>query len=377
MSFHLADVTMFMSHSGGGVRRYLEQKRRWLQNNGQWRHTVVAPVDSAADTVLVPAVPLPFSKGYRFVLNRSACARILEKLSPDIIETGDPYRLAWASLDAAETLHVPAVAFCHSNVEEMAKSTLGKFASLSVRRYLTRLYNRFDLVLTPSQWMRHCLLDAGVTRVLHQPLGVDTRAFHPMRRDPDWRASLGLPDDAKVLIYVGRFSTEKHLDTLCDAVRRLGAPYHLVLFGAGPLIPAGERVVVRDFEPDARVLARALASADAFVHGGDQETFGLAALEALACATPLVARNRAGLGELVSDKLGAVVGGGTSADFADAIRDLFSRMRTGDGELRRNARRRAESQEWRNVLPQLTNRYQRLLTKTRETRNGHRIGVSP
>ena len=218
MSYHLADVTMFMSHSGGGVRRYLEQKRLWLQRNGGWRHSIVAPVNSTPDTVLVPAVPLPFSKGYKFVLNRTACARILENLAPDIIETGDPYRLAWASLDAAEALQVPTVAFCHSNVEELVANTLGKLAARSTRLYLTRLYSRFDLVLAPSAWMRQHLRDAGVVRALHQPLGVDARTFHPMRRDPHWRASLGLPDGANVLIYVGRFSAVKHLDTLCDAV---------------------------------------------------------------------------------------------------------------------------------------------------------------
>ncbi len=141
--------------------------------------------------------------------------------------------------------------------------------------------------------MRGHLHDWGVERVALQPLGVDTALFHPGRAAATpWRSELGLAADARVLVYAGRFAPEKHLDVLADAVARLGPPHVLLAIGAGPMPPAGERVRVVPFVADATVLAAILAGADAFVHAGDQETFGLSALEAMACGTPIVVRRR-------------------------------------------------------------------------------------
>ncbi|MDQ2733883.1 MAG: glycosyltransferase, partial [Pseudomonadota bacterium] len=105
-------------------------------------------------------------------------------------------------------------------------------------------------------------------------------------------------------------------------------------------------------------LATALASADAFVHAGDQETFGLSALEALACGTPIVVRAAEGLGELVDGGTGIAVDGGNGAAFAQGIAALFDRDRPA---MRRAARARAEASDWNRVMPELLNHYRRLL----------------
>ena len=91
-------------------------------------------------------------------------------------------------------------------------------------------------------------------------------------------------------------------------------------------------------------LARVLASADAFVHAGDQETFGLSVLEAMACGTPVVVRAAEGLGELVDDSVGVAVTATAGADdFAQAIAGLFAarprqRCTRGGAPARRSAR---------------------------------------
>jgi alpha-1,6-mannosyltransferase len=203
------------------------------------------------------------------------------------------------------------------------------------------------------------LADWGVARVACQPLGVDTTAFRPEARDDAFRARRGWRDDARVLVYAGRFAPEKHLDVLADAVGRLGAPYVLLAVGAGPAPPPrSERVVVEAFVASAGQLATVLASADAFVHAGDQETFGLSVLEAMACGTPAVVRAAEGLGELADHGAAIGVASGSSADFAAAIDSLFSGDRR---ELSRQARRHAEASDWRIVLPSLVGHYLRLL----------------
>ncbi|HEX6707281.1 MAG TPA: glycosyltransferase [Albitalea sp.] len=359
---HVVDATMFWSSTGGGVRRYLLAKHAWITRYTGWRHTIAAPVTGGPGIAALPAVALPGSGGYRLPLRRHALASALEALEPRLIEAGDPYRLAWAVLDAADHMAIPAVAFCHSNLELLAAhwagAPLARAAAAAARRYARRLYSRFDMVFAPSEAMRARLLDWGVERVECQPLGVDTQAFHPARTSQAWRQRLGLPADTRLLVYAGRFAPEKHLDVLADAVQRLGPPYVLLAVGAGPTPPSGDRVIVQPFVADPLGLARVLASADAFVHAGDQETFGLSVLEALACGTPVVARAAEGLAELVDDSVGVGVRDGRAESFAAAIAAHFSRGREAPS---RRARERAEAYDWQQMLPLQLMHYRQLL----------------
>ena len=363
---HLVDTTMFWSPTGGGVRRYLQTKHEWLAGQPRWRHTIAVPhvAGSAADGATLPSLALPGSGGYRLPVRRVAIARVLAALGPDIIEVGDPYRVAWAARDAAQSLGVPAVAYCHSNIVALARLAAGpRFGAAAARlaeRYARRVYGGFDLVLAPSRSMAAHLAAWGVPRVACQPLGVDTALFAPARRDPAWRERHGYSAATRLLVYAGRFAPEKHLDVLVAAVRRLGAPYELLAIGAGPTPPpAGDRVTVLPFVASTSELATALASADAFVHAGDQETFGLSVLEAMACGTPAVVRDAEGLTELVESDTGIAVGAGTGAAFAAAIAALFD----GDTMASRAqaARRCAEAADWQRVLPGLVGHYLRLI----------------
>jgi alpha-1,6-mannosyltransferase len=362
---HLVDTTMFWSPTGGGVRRYLQTKHEWLAGQLRWRHSIVVPraAGDASGTATLPSIPLPGSGGYRLPLRRAAIARVLREAAPDIIEAGDPYRVAWGARDAAQALGIPALAYCHSNIAALARLAAGRrFGAAAARlaeRYARHVYAGFDLVLAPSRSMAAQLGDWGVARVACQPLGVDTAIFRPDARDRAWRQRHGWSDTTRVLVYAGRFAPEKHLEVLADAVDRLGAPYTLLAVGAGPAPPpASERVVVEPFVASASALATLLASADAFVHAGDQETFGLSVLEAMACGTPAVVRDAAGLGELASEGAAIAVSTGNGAAFAEAIAALFASDR---GERSRAARRRAEASDWRSVLPGLVGHYLRLL----------------
>ena len=170
---------------------------------------------------------------------------------------------------------------------------------------------------------------------------------------------MGIAAGTRVLVFAGRFAPEKHLDVLAAAVDRLGDPYLLLAIGNGPTPPPrSARVRVLPFVADADELATALASADAFVHAGDQETFGLSVLEALACGTPVIARRAGGLAELVDPTLGIGVESGRAEAFAEAIEALFAIDRD---TLKQAARTRAEANDWERVLPALLAQYRSLL----------------
>ena len=365
---HLVDATMFWNPlGGGGVRRYLMAKRAQLARDGAWRHTIVAPGARGHGMVDCGGVPLPYSGGYRVPWRRSAAARLIAAQRPDVIEAGDPYRLAWAALDAARECGVPAALFCHSDVVTLAVHTIERWSGMGpgathslalnagehVGRYFVRLCNAFDLVLAPSRALQRRLIDGGVRHAQHQPLGVDTRTFRPSACDPRWRAALGLPADARLLLYVGRFAPEKNLPHLVGAIDKLGSRYHLLALGAGPLPPHGERVHVLPFEAHPARVACALASVDGFVHAGDQETGGLAVLEAMACATPVAVRDAGGLAEAVADGCGIAVPSGDVEQWAQAIEALCR----PDPAMIGAALARARSLDWSHVLAQLQQRY--------------------
>lgn len=353
---HLVDATMFWAPTSGGVRRYVLAKHAHLERRGRWRHSIVTPVATGDEAAVVAAPPLPFSHGYRVPLGRAAAARAIDALDPDVIEVGDPYVFAWAALDVRARHGTPVVAFAHHEPARLV-APLGRFASDLARRYVRRVYDRCDLVLAPSAYAADVLAGHGIARVGVQPLGVDTTTFHPARRSAVWRARLGIPPGMVAFVYAGRFAPEKNLDVLARAVAQVPMAM-LVAIGAGPRPPRGENVIVRPFMRDPIDLAAAVASCDAFVHAGDQETFGLAVLEAFACGLPVVARRAAGLAELVDDTVGIAATRGDERAFAVAMNDMMDADRAALG---RAARRRALDHEWSAVLDRLVVRYDGLV----------------
>lgn len=365
---HLLDVSMFWG-AAGGVKRVLSARHALLPPLG-WRHTVLAPGARGTGLVDAGGLPLPGSGGYRAVISTGRARRCIEALRPDLVEAADPYTLAWAALAAARRLEVPAVAFCHSNLPAITAKLLGggspdsrraHWVERRARDYLVKLYRGFDLVLAPSRTMVERLHAWGVTTARRQPLGVDCRVFDPRQRDGAWRArllqGLGVAPDTRLLVYVGRFAPEKNLGVLADAVRLLGRKHLLLAVGEGPCPPQGAQVRAVGVERDPARLARLLTSADAFVHAGDQETFGLSALEAMACAAPVVLHAADGLGELGQDA-GWVVEGLRPRDWAEA---MDAAMRGPDQARVHTALARARAHDWRFVMQQLDRRYRGLI----------------
>jgi alpha-1,6-mannosyltransferase len=362
------DVTMFYTAESGGVQTYLAAKAGWFARQTSIEHIVVAPdrIDSRrnAQLVGVPSVPIPYARNYRMPLSCRIAAHRIEKLQPDLIEVGDPYQLAWSALRVKNRLDVPVVAFCHSDLPRLIGHRFGLGAQRIAVRYMRSLYRRFDLVLAPSQAMANRLRDIGIPRVRQQPLGVDTATFSPQRRSERLRAQLGLPERTRLLIYAGRFTPEKKLPLLLEAVRRLGEPYHLLMVGSGGSLPPAERVTYLPFQRDATALAALIASCDALVHPGDQETFGLIVLEAMACGIPVVGAAAAGVNELIDHDTGVRVAPGSAVALADGIIHLYERDLRAMGAAAR--RKVLERHDWNRVLPQLMRQYSGLFAAHRQ-----------
>lgn len=353
---------MFYGAEAGGVRTYLSAKAEWLAQKSQIRHTVVAPhmAHSRCPTAFagIPGISIPRTHGFRMLLSTRLAARTLRKLQPDLIEVGDPYQCAWAALRAGRQLDVPVVAFYHSDLQRLVERRFGALACSVATSYTAALYRQFDMVFAPSMAMVHRLRKLGIERVQHQPLGVDTSIYSPQRRQPDLREQLGLPADARLLVFAGRLTREKKLPLLLEALHVLGEPYHLLLIGSGELPTLPPRVVRLPFESDRCVLASIIASCDMLVHCGDQETFGLVVLEAMACGIPVVGMAAGGVAELVDNSCGLLVGPGCAHVLAEGIHAMYERDLHAMGN---NARQKVlQHYDWNQVVPQLVTQYGRL-----------------
>lgn len=353
---------MFYPAETGGVATYIAAKARWLSRHTRIDHSVVSPAaykgDCRSAFIGVPSIPIPYSKGYRLPLSVGAAARALRRLQPDLIEVGDPYQLAWSALRVRQLLNVPVVGFYHSDLPLLVGQRFGSIARMAASHYVSNLYRRFDLVLAPSQVVVERLDELGIQRVQRQPLGVDTEVYSPASREPGLRARLGLPEATRLLVYAGRFTREKKLSLLVQAVERLGAPYHLLLVGSGDAIQGSRHVSCMPFQRDTRALSHLIASCDMLVHPGDQETFGLVVLEAMSCGVPVLGVQAGGVAELVKEDAGLLVKPGSAAALAEGIEALYQKDLVALGA---NARRRALLQyDWNIVIPQLIAKYANL-----------------
>ena len=352
---HLVDTTMFYARQAGGVKRYLLAKHAWLTQHTHVQHTMVLPGhrdgESSTGIVTLSCPVMPGANGYRFPLALNRWRTKLISLSPDLIEAGDPYMPGFAALQAGQHLGIPVVGFFHSDLQHFPGTRLGRMAEGAWTRYVKNVYREFDAVLAPSQYIGKKLEAMGIENVIRHPLAVDIDLFHPSKRRHDFRQQLGLSADTRLLIYAGKFTRKKNIHILLEAFQRLGSRYHLLLVGAGHQIPPQKNVTVYGYQTGGLELARIIASCDALVHAGDQETFGLVALEAFACGLPVVAVNDGAISELVTPATGSLVPPRNSSAFAEAIAALYTQDLT---QLGSQARSTVEAKySWKMVMQSL------------------------
>ncbi len=182
------------------------------------------------------------------------------------------------------------------------------------------------------------LYGAGPDRVDVVAPGVDLSTFHPGNRAAA-RAALAFPPEQFHVVFAGRIQKLKGPQVLVAAAaelrrRRPDIPLAVSILGAGsgpealalqPLIDtAGLTRDVRLYPPvTASHLAQWFRAADVVVMPSFSESFGLVALEAQACGTPVVAANVGGLPQAVSDgRSGLLVDGHSASDWADVLERL-------------------------------------------------------
>jgi len=347
----VCDLTQFYSPVSGGVKRYIEQKTAWMRKHRpDCQHILVVPGETTGHTgdeqsrVYTIASPLVSrTSRYRALLKLHLVEEVLESERPDIIESGDPYQLAWKAVASGRALDIPTVGFYHSHFPEAVLRSVAKhFGRLAVqmaedagRRYVKTLYNRFERTLVPSPVLASLLESWGVENTTPIDLGVDTDVFRPGGDSAALRRQLEIPENRRLLLYVGRLAPEKNVRTLFEAFEilhgRNPAEYHLLAVGDGTQRAALHRlrdatgaVTWTQFCEDARRLSEIYRMADLFVHPGVQETFGLVALESQACGTPVIGIRGSYMDRIIFGQQTQWATQNTPLALADAISDKFT-----------------------------------------------------
>ncbi|MDX2081341.1 MAG: glycosyltransferase [Terrimicrobiaceae bacterium] len=286
----------------------------------------------------------------------------VEGYSELIISTPGP--LGLCALAAGKSLGLRTVGIYHTDFPQYVRIlTDDTFMETLTWNFMHWFYNQLDVVYVNSEDYRRCWVDRGIPpdRLKILPRGLDTKLFHPGRRDPGFWRARGLRDGEAGMLFVGRVSKEKNLDLLVAATRRLAesqTPARPLIVGDGPYMAEMRRLL-----PDAiftgylggEDLAAAYASADLFVFPSTTDTFGNVVLEAQACGLPSIVSDVGGPRDLVTPGVDGLVTKALDVqELATAIRQLVD-----DDDMRRRfgsaARAKVESRDWSKAVEKFWN----------------------
>ena len=239
----------------------------------------------------------------------------------------------------------------HERLDRLAGQVLPRRTARSLADFANaRTAANYDTVVCTTGFAREEFDRIGATNIVTVPLGVDLQTFHPRRYSSLVRQRWAAPSQL-LLVHCGRLSVEKRADRSIDALAALCdfcVDARLVVAGEGPLRTRLERQAARlpvdftGFISDRHTVAGLLASADVTLAPGPHETFGMAALESLACGTPAVVSRTSALSEIITPDSGALADNDPAA-IAQAVSAVVSRP---EDHRRECARRRAEMFTW-------------------------------
>lgn len=370
---HILRVANFVSPTSGGIKTALRHWGELYQERGH-QASLIIPASSRDEprevresqgmVYRMPATPIP-GKGYSLMWGRAELRRLMENLDPDTIEVSDRSTLRWMGRWARRR-EIGSIMISHENMTGIMvrRTPVPDVPAVWMADFINnRSAQDYDVIVCPSRFAAEEFHRLGIpARVVE--LGVDLDVFHPddshERLTPGGRSRA--EDDALHIIHCGRLAPEKNPQLSIETVRvlmRRGVSAHLTVLGHGPLrdelIERSQDLPVtfHSYINGRAELAAVMRRADVAIAPGPLETFGLAALEALACGVPTVCPDEGALAEVVRD--GGTAAPSDPARFADAVLELSTRP-----GARRLAREQAETFNWGRSADQMLQIHQEL-----------------
>ena len=378
-----------------GGNRYPWEVTERLARRG---HEVVVITGSPSRWIHPPGVRLVTYRASRrtplhtFLTNAYGAQRATQALlrgwRPDVVVHSSPETAYWYYRRTERRTRPPSIYIYHSRfvsdaVDRLSSqvwplSTIGHLTRRIMDRVEVLDYTSPDAIVAVSPFSKTELeerLGGPDPRIEVIPTGVDTNAFRPGDR-ASARRELRIPDEAQVIMAVGRLVPVKRYDRAIDALAMLrrsgsGPDYRLIVVGGGPeRVSLGERVRAAGLGDAVRFdgfrqgdeLRTRYAAANLVLCTSNFENWSLSLLEALACGVPVLGVPNGGIPQLLAtvDK-GLILADSEPTTAAAAIRSLIA-DRARLAELGAMARRIAVSHyDWDVVVERLESSFRRIL----------------
>ena len=406
LSYHTCPLATLGGKDTGGMNVYVRELTRQLGRNGihvdvftrsQDEHIPQVSHNLGFGNRVVhilagPQVPLPKQELVSFLpefVSRIRDFTQNRSLQYDLIHSH--YWMSGIAAGALKTTwNVPVVHMFHTlglmkqRVARQGEEAEGNYREAGERQVLNladRIVAATLAELAQLQW----LYQADTRKIQVIPPGVDLSHFYPIPRD-EAKAYLGVPPCDQMLLFVGRIETLKGIDSLIEAValmRQKGEQVCLAVIGGDPdLSPAAlseemtrlqamrERFGLQESvaflgRKSQDTLPYYYSAAEAVVVPSHYELFGMVALEAMACGTPVVASQVGGLAFLVQD---GITGFTVPVEEPNTLATRLTELVQNPGlreQMGHQAAVFAQDYSWEKITERMIKLYQKVLSEAK------------
>src|SRR5271157_250845 len=406
ISYHTCPLATLGGKDTGGMNVYVREVTHYLGRRGVHVDVFTRSQDEHVPHVLhdlghgnrvvhIPAgpeVPLPKPELVNYLPQFVEGIRKFsteKRIKYDLI-----YSHYWLSGIAADSLKkrwgIPVVHMFHTlglmknRIAQSPEELEGEYR-VNGERQVLQMADRIIAPTLAEEAQLYFLYHADVSKITIIPPGVDTDHFYPIPPD-EAREAIHLPVNERMLLFVGRIEPLKGLDTLLRAIahmRETGVysqvPHYLAVVGGDPSA-TGENLssemarlqtlcselnlndmVLFLGKRDQASLPYYYSAADVLIMPSHYESFGMVALEAMACGTPVVASRVGGLAFLVADgKTGFVFPDNDFINLSEKLTLLLTNPGLRD-RLGQQAADYARQYAWPNIVNRLLNTFTEVL----------------
>jgi len=402
ISYHTCPLATLGGKDTGGMNVYVREITRYLGRKG-----IHVDVFTRSQDEHVPQVLHDLGYGNRVVhiaagpeypMPKKELATYLPRFVDGIRnfakEKGIDYDLIhshyWMSGIAAQQLkeewNVPIIHMFHTlglmknRVAQSEAEIEGEYRILGEQQVL-KTADQIVAATLAEQSQLQFLYHADKDKIAIVPPGVDTSHFYPIPRD-EARCAIGVPETDPMLLFVGRIEPLKGVDTLIRAIAHMRTtgvtdryPHYLAVIGG---IPSPDQQEVDSEMARLQRLSRELgledlvlflgkraqaslpyyySAAEVLIMPSHYESFGMVALEAMACGTPVVASQVGGLAFLIQDGVtGYVVPGGDYLALSERLTQLLSQPELRS-RLGKQAAAYARAYSWEKITDRIIDLY--------------------
>jgi len=407
ISYHTCPLATLGGKDTGGMNVYVHQLTRTLGKLGIRVDVFTRSQDEHVPHVLhdlgyhnrvvhIPAgpeVPLPKAELERyipkFVQGIKSFAET-KNIHYDLIHS-HYWMSGIAAIDLANEWKIPFLHMFHTlglmknRIARSPQEIEGEYRIQGEKKVISSA-NRIIAATLAEKSQLEFLYETPSSKIAVIPPGVDTRHFYPIPKD-EAKEVVGIPEKTHTILFVGRIEPLKGIDNLIQAIsiiQKRGelqcCPHDLVIIGGEPnakpeemnaemarLQDMVETLQIENFviflgKQDQQMLPYYYSAAEVVVMPSHYESFGMVALEAMACGTPVVASQVGGLAFLVRDgETGFVVPGNDVQALANRLVELIKNQELRN-KLGNQSTKYAQLYSWENISEKIAEVYKQLLS---------------